>query len=87
MGLFLIDSRRRGWQGSDPEAYLSCLLRLWSTEGETGGVWRASLVDPLTGIPKGFRDPETLFGFLREQMVMRVTRFEKEGGDADSPSL
>jgi hypothetical protein len=70
-----------------PEAYLSYLLRLWSTEGEGVGVWRASLEDPLTGIRKGFADPDTLFAFLREQMTARVVRSEVEGGDASSPSL
>jgi hypothetical protein len=70
-----------------PEVYLSYLLRLWSTECETGGVWRASLEDPLTGVRKGFADPEMLFTFLREQMTLRVEGAKKEGGDANSPSL
>jgi hypothetical protein len=69
------------------EVYLSYLLRLWSTEGETAGVWRASLEDPLTGVRKGLADPKTLFTFLRDQMTLRVEGAEKEGGDANSPSL
>ena len=69
-----------------PDAYLSYLLRLGNTEDEGCGAWRASLEDPMSGIRKGFADPDTLFAFLCEQMVMRVTRSEKEGGDANSPS-
>ena len=70
-----------------PEAYLSYLLRLWTSGGEGRGVWRASLEDPLTGIRKGFTDPDTLFAFLRQQMVLGAARSEEQGGDGDSPTV
>ncbi|MCU0522737.1 MAG: hypothetical protein MUF84_18870 [Anaerolineae bacterium] len=70
-----------------PEAYLSYLLRLWTSGGDERPTWRASLEDPLTGVRKGFADPDALFTFLRERMGLGGERPEQQGGDAESQPM
>jgi hypothetical protein len=50
--------------GEKPD-YLSYLLRLWRVS-ERGGVWRASLEDPGTGVRTSFANLEALFAFLQK---------------------
>jgi hypothetical protein len=48
-------------------AYLSYLLRLWSTKVDGDMVWRASLESGLTSQRQPFASLDELFGFLRRQ--------------------
>jgi hypothetical protein len=60
--------------GEKPD-YLAYLLRLWSTSGEEGVVWRASLRSPHTGELRGFANLDELFDHLRQRT--------REASDAD----
>jgi hypothetical protein len=45
--------------------YLAYLLRLWQTEDDEGGMWRASLEGAHTGERRGFGSLAALVEFLR----------------------
>ena len=72
---------------SEQRSSLSYLMRLWKTDSEGEGVWRASLESPDTGQRKGFATLRDLFAFL-EQATGRRGRGEttpdsdEKGGDA-----
>ncbi len=52
----------------DQKLYHSYLLRLWCTEQDGNGCWRASLENSHTGERIGFAGLEELFAFLMEQV-------------------
>ncbi|RPI11223.1 MAG: hypothetical protein EHM65_07290 [Acidobacteriales bacterium] len=51
----------------EPDAYQTCVLRMWRTQVERKWQWRASLECPHTGERQVFGSLETLFAFLSER--------------------
>ena len=65
----------------EPDAYQTCVLRMWRTQYERKWQWRASLECPHTGERQVFGSLATLFAFLSE-------RCEGEGaGMAETPVI
>ncbi len=49
--------------------YISYLLRLWRANDLGPPVWRVSLEDPHSGERLGFTDLDSLFAFLKAQII------------------
>jgi hypothetical protein len=67
------------------KGYFSYLLRLWQTNAGGGTVWRASLIEILTGEHKSFASVEDLLGYLRQRAQAGSPSEEMEGQKASMP--
>jgi hypothetical protein len=67
------------------KGYFSYLLRLWQTSAAGGTVWRASLMEILTGEHRSFASVEELLGYLRQRAQAGSLPEEMEGRKASIP--